>query len=295
MKRSFLACLVSAVALAPAAAQPPEEKKATIAYVQKLQTSNGGFFAFQPGPNVRAAPTLRATSAAVRALHYLGGEVKDTEGARKFVESCFHPDGGGFSDFPRGKPDVFATSVGLMAVVALKMPAEKYEGGAVKYLAAHAKDFEEIRIAVAGLEAVGKKSPAHQAWLDKVGEYRIHDEPDGPKGGATRAAGSLLVASLRLGMPLADREAALKVLRQGQRRDGGFGKEGVEGSDLESTYRVMRALHMLKARPSDVDGLRRFVASCRNEDGGYGPNPGEASNVGATYYAAIIYHWLGRE
>ena len=74
----------------------------------------------------------------------------------------------------------------------------------------------------------------------------------------------------------------------------GFGKEKAEGSDLESTYRVMRAFHMLKERP-DAERCRAFVAKCRNADGGYGVAPGQASAAGPTYYAASILGWLGEK
>jgi hypothetical protein len=84
----------------------------------------------------------------------------------------------------------------------------------------------------------------------------------------------------------------LQVLRDGQRQNGGWGKDtDAIGSDLETTYRVMRCFVMLKARP-DVEGVRSFVAKCRNEDGGYGVAPGQPSSVGGTYFAAIITHWL---
>src|SRR5262245_11145530 len=103
--------------------------KKTIDYVQKLQTSTGGFLSQTPAPNIRLAPTLKFTSSAVRALHYLGGEIPNKDACVKFVESCHHAESGGFSDMPRGKPDVFTTAVGLMAVSELKMPADKYAKG----------------------------------------------------------------------------------------------------------------------------------------------------------------------
>ena len=74
--------------------------KQTIAYVQKLQTSTGGFTSIPPAPNIRIAPTLRATSAAVRALHYLGGTIPDKPAAVKFVERCWNPATGGSPTLP---------------------------------------------------------------------------------------------------------------------------------------------------------------------------------------------------
>src|SRR5207253_8166867 len=82
-----LVCLALPVCLAPAA--QPDDVKTTIAYVQKLQTSTGGFLSMEPKPNIRIAPTLRATSAGVRALKYLDGKAPDVEACKKFVESCY--------------------------------------------------------------------------------------------------------------------------------------------------------------------------------------------------------------
>jgi hypothetical protein len=91
------------------------------------------------------------------------------------------------------------------------------------------------------------------------------------------------------------RQNVLKTLKDGQRPDGGFGKADAEGSDLETTYRVMRAFVMLDAKPDNVEGVRSFVAKCRNDDHGFGVTPEQPSSVGATYYAAIISHWLAKE
>ena len=47
--------------------------------------------------------------------------------------------------------------------------------------------------------------------------------------------------------------------------------------------------------PRSADAVRAFIAKCRNADGGYGPAPGQPSNVGATYFATIVSHWLDAE
>jgi hypothetical protein len=101
------------------------------------------------------------------------------------------------------------------------------------------------------------------------------------------------VAVLRLGGKVEHQENVLHALKTGQRADGGFGKEETKASDLETSYRVMRAFVMLHGEP-DVGRLRAFVASCRNADGGYGVAPGQPSSTGATYFAASILHWLER-
>lgn len=288
--------LIPLVGLSTARADDDPGIKQTIAYVQKLQTPSGGFLSMAPQPEIRLAPTLRATSAAVRALHYLNAKIPDAAACAKFVESCYDPQLGGFADMPKGTPDVFTTAVGIMAVTELKMPVEKYSAGVIKYLSAEAKSFEDIRIAAAGLERLQAKSPKASAWLEEVKKRMHKDGTFGKEAGQARDTGGAVVTLLRLGGEVPNKDAVLKAIKEGQRNNGGYGKEEDEiGSDLETTYRVMRCFVMLKARPNSVEGIRSFVAKCRNEDGGYGIAPGQPSTIGATYFAAIIRHWLGQK
>jgi prenyltransferase beta subunit len=284
MTRS-LAILVLLTAL-PLQGQTPAEKKETIAYLRSLQTTEGGF-----APAKGGKPSLRATSAAIRALKYQGGEVPDRAAARKFVAACFDKASGGFRDQPGGKPDVTTTAVGLMAVVELKMPVEDYAGPAMNYLGKHAKTFEEVRIAAAGLEAIGKLPPQADDWLKMLAGMRNKDGTYGKGEDLARATGGAVACQLRLGGKVTERDAILKALKAGQRDDGGYGKAGAKTSDLETTYRVLRTFVMLKDRPGEAK-LRGFIARCRNADGGYGVSPGEKSTVGGTYFASIISHWL---
>jgi hypothetical protein len=258
--------------------------------VQKLQTESGGFSARQ-AKGEEIAPTLRATSAAVRCLKYLGGDLPNKDKCIKFVESCWDAKAGGFSDTPKGKADVFSTAVGLMAVVELKMSQEKYVDAASKYLNENAKSFEEIRIAAAGFEAIKKRVPNEFDWWKGLGALQRKDSSFGK--GKARDRASHDVTILRLGGKFDPPDASLPELNAGQRQNGGWGKDDKEkASDLETTYRVMRCYVMLKAKPGNVEGVRSFVAKCRNADGGYAVAPGQASSVNATYFAAIITHWL---
>jgi prenyltransferase beta subunit len=266
-----------------------DQNKVTITYLQKLQNKDGGF---RPAAD-KDQSSLRATSAALRALKYFGGEVPDRSSAADFVKSCFDKTSGGFADNPGGKPEVALTAVGLMAVVELKIPTDPFEGAAIKYLDNHVKTFEDIRIAVAGLEAVGKKGPQNETWLEQVLKMRNTSGTYGKGDGAARETGGAEVAVLRMGGKIGNRDEVLKVLNAGQRKSGGFGKAGTEEADLETSYRVMRCYHMLKTKPGEAAKLREFVGNCRNKDGGYGVMPGQPSAVGPTYYAAIILHWLG--
>jgi prenyltransferase beta subunit len=295
--RFCLPALVGLFCLVPLQAQTPEiqGRLSTIHYLQSLQTKQGGFLPSAAQTAAGQKPTLRASSAAVRALHYLGGKVPDAAACTKFVQSCYDRASGGFADMPGGKPDVFSTAVGMMAVAALDVPEKDYRDSTVGYLSKNAQGFEDIRIAVAGLESFKATAPKQDEWLELVIRKRHPDGTWGEGAGAGRETGSAIVAVLRMKGPVVQGDNVLKVIKGGQRPDGGFGKADAAGSDLETTYRVMRAFFMLKARPDNVEGVRSFVAKCRNSDHGYGVRPGEPSNVGATYYAAIISHWLGKE
>ena len=286
MKRILLIGAALLVA-APVFGETAEQKKASIAYLQKLQNKDGGF---RPSAAVETS-SLRATSSALRALKYFGGEAPDRAAAAAFVKSCHDKATGGFADAPGGKPDVAITAVGIMAVVEVKLPTEPYEAGVIKYLGENVKTFEDVRIGIAGLEALGKKTPPNEKWMERVIEM-LNSGPAGD--GAARDTGGAMVALMRMGFkvnPGAER-SALSRLNEGQRKDGGFGKADVAGSDLETSYRVMRCYHMLKKQPDKAVKLREFVAKCRNDDGGYGIAPGEKSAVGPTYFASIILHWL---
>jgi prenyltransferase beta subunit len=294
MKLAFSSVLSLVLFLPSTQGQTPEEKKTTVAFLQDLQTPGGGFFAGPENPKIKrpTLPSLRATTAALRALKYFDGHARDPKACGRFVESCFDKSSGGFADRPDAKADVITTAVGIMAVVETKLPTKPYAEAAVKYLGENAKTFEEIRLAAAGLEAIGKRPEQADAWLQLIGDMQNPDGTFGKARGTARDTGSAVAAILRLGGKIDRPDRVIQTMKDGQRPDGAFGKEEVETSDLETSYRVVRSLHMLKQQPADMDRCRAFIAKCRNADGGYGVAPGQPSSVAATYFAGIILHWL---
>ncbi len=278
----------------PIQGQLPRNFQESVEYVQGLQTPTGGFVAARPEPGQKPGrPSLRATLAALRAIKYFGGQVKDEKPIREFVTRCHDAKTGGFADSPAGKADVFATAIGLMAIAELKMPVERYRAGAVKFLEENAKNFEDIRIAAAGLESVNARAATTDVWIRQIRKLQNPDGTFGTGDGKARLTGAAVVTILRLGGTVDHRENVLEALKEGQRLNGGFGAGKMPNdADLATGYQVMRAFHMLKAVPNSVEGLRTFVEKCRNEDGGYSNTPGTESSVGATYYASIIHSWL---
>lgn len=294
----FLFCVLVASVPCIATAQPltAEQKSETLKWVLKQQDPKGGFY---PGPTsenaARTKPGLRATSSAVRVIRYLGAEIPNRDKNRDFVLACYDAKTGGFAE-PGGQPDVAITSVGVMAAVELGIPHDKF-GKSLDYLQEHAKTFEEVRIAAAAVEAWGVKDCPFKLtpWQDAANKYvmsfpkemTIVDLQDGE----SREWGSVMAFNLRLDLvkPMVYESTLLLV---GQRNDGGWSKKGEKASDLESTYRVMRALMLLKAKPKNILAVRKFVDSHRNKDGGYGAKLAEPSSVSGTYYAVIINKWL---
>lgn len=289
--RTTLLLSLATLLVGSAFGQTVDQRKGTISWVLGLRSPEGGFASMPATVEKKAPPGLRATSAALRALKYFGGTDPDRKANIRFVRQCQDSTTGGYGDSPGSKPDVTLTAVGIMAAAELKLPLDTQEKAIAWLQSGVVKTFEEVRIAVAGLEAYGVEPRLKADWQRIIEQDRNADGTWGKGTGQARATGSAVVALLRLGITPSNKETVLEVLRKGQRPDGGFGAENAD-SELESTYRIMRAFHMLNAKPANPAGLRQFVARCRNQDGGYGVAPGKPSAIGPTYYAGIILHWL---
>src|SRR5438876_441574 len=81
-------------------AQTPEQKQATVKFLQELQVADGGFVPAAVDGRLDQNPKggLRATSAALRALKYFGGAPNDKKAATQFVEKCWDAKAGCFAD-----------------------------------------------------------------------------------------------------------------------------------------------------------------------------------------------------
>jgi hypothetical protein len=287
MRTTHVAAASLFLIAAHALAQGQIPDRATTAFVEKLRQPDGGY-----APDATTARSnLRATAAAVRALNYFDHKPK-TEETCRFVEQCFDKDSGGFADSPGQSPTPGSTAVGALAAVDLDLPGRLYRDGVIRYLSEHAKSPEEIRIAAAAFEAMQTRPPKAADWLRRIEASKNEDGTFGSGRDRARETGGTAVLILRLGGALVHRDVVLQALRAGQRPDGGFGSAAHDGSDLDSTYRIMRAFMMLKERPADPEQLREFVRRCQRASGGYGVTPDDPPTVAGTYYAAAVLHWL---
>jgi poly(3-hydroxybutyrate) depolymerase/prenyltransferase beta subunit len=277
--------LSPAVVRAASSLSPEEDPAPTARYLASLQNADGGFGG-KPGEK----SSLGSTSSAARTLKNVGGSIPDVLACLKYLRSCFDRDSGGFAPTPGGTPDVRTTAVALMAVADMKIASDEMTDGALRFFSANARSFEDIRIAVAGLEAVEKTSPDFPRWIAQVEKDRNPDGTWGQGAAKYRDTGGAAVALLRMGAKFDRRDVVVDVLRAGQNPDGAWSK-GEAGSDLEATYRIMRAFFMLKELP-DLERLRGFLARCRQSDGSYATQPRGEGDLTGTYYATTILRWV---
>jgi len=276
-----------------AAQMTTDEKKATIAFIMKLHDpATGGYRV-----DAKTAPGLRATSGAVRSFNYLGGDklgltLPNQDKTDAFVNSCYDMTTGSFHE-PQGQPDVTITSVGVMTAAELGLLKLQWPRSA-GYLHANAKSFEEVRIAAAALESAKLKPTWLDEWIKIADAQLNNDGTAGKSDGQSRDTASVAAMKLRLGYPVANKVKVVEAIVKGQRADGGWGKANAKDSDLETSYRVMRALHLLKDKPKDTKALKAFLAKCRNPDGGYSVERGKASTLSGVYYASAISKWMER-
>jgi poly(3-hydroxybutyrate) depolymerase len=276
--------LMSAAFTPPGRAQTPAEFAQTAAFAAGLQNRDGGFASKAGQPS-----SLGATNSALKVLKHVGGSVPDILECVKYVKAC-RDGGGGFAAAPGGKPDVVTTAIGLMAAAELRIADAELIQQAIAYLGQNARAFEEVRMAIAGLEAVKTPSPDFPRWKQQIDAMRNADGTFGEGAGQAYATGGAGAAILRMGLPLEKRDAVVAALKAGQRPDGAWSKDASR-SDLGSTYRIMRALYMLKETPA-ADRLLEFVARCRRTDGSYSSTPDGTGDLGGTYLATIVIHWV---
>lgn len=266
-------------------AHSTEQPARTASYVEAFQNPDGGFAAKAGGPS-----SLGTTSSAIRILKNVGGSIPDVLACVKYVKSCRDTESGGFAPTPGGKPDVRTTAVGLMALAELLVADDATSAAAIEYFSKNVKDFEEIRIAVAGLEAIKKPAPEFAKWTQQIEAMRNSDGTFGKGAGQPRDTGGAVAALLRMGVKLEKPEAVVAALRAGQKSDGAWSK-GDGPSDLESTYRIMRTLYMLKEAP-DLDAVRSFIEKCQKDDGSYATVVGGDGDLSGTYYATTVLRWV---
>jgi len=177
----------------------------------------------------------------------------------------------------------------------LGVPKEKI-ARAMDYLKENARTFEEVRIGAAAVEAWGVKDcPFKLDEWQGIANKELGTKLPTINSGGARMIGSITAFTLRLGLRKetdSKPEAIARLLDRGQLADGGWCKEGEKSSDIETTYRVMRAYTLLKEKPKDSKKLREFIQSHRNKDGGYATKPGDKSSMSGVYYATIITYWL---
>jgi prenyltransferase beta subunit len=287
--------LLFALMLAPAWLHADDAKRdTTVKYVLSLQDPATGAFKVNP----TAKPTLRACNGGVKVLKTLKESIPHEAELREFVEGCYISARNSFVETD-GTADVSTNAVGIMVAIELGIPPKKMSQS-IQFLFQNAKTFEEVRLSAAAVEAWGEKRAGFslETWYAVAAKEFTAKKSTDPVNGGARFAGSYLAMLLRLERPAPERELLLKMISEGQRSDGGWGKEFAKNSDLETCYRICRALKLAKPDMGTMQklkpGVLKFVESCRNTDGGYAVEPGNPSTLSGTYYAVMIESFLGK-
>jgi hypothetical protein len=274
-------------------AQSPDEIKSTLQFIDTLRDPVTGAYAVTaPKAGESLVPSLRACNGAIRAIANLGGTVSGREKLTKFVMGCYDEKTGTFAE-PGSKPDVAMTSIGVLTAVELGIPKEKYKK-AMTYLMENAKEFEQVRIGAAAVEAFGVEESGLELkpWF-QLAESALAKAPANAKNGGARDVASAASLLARLGnAPTGDeKNRAVQMLQDGQLPDGGWGKLNAKQADSETTYRAMRCLKLLGEKPANFSSLQKYLESCRRSDGGYGIDATAPSSMSGVYYFAIVRKW----
>lgn len=274
--------------------QQPSDSARVIAYLHSARHADGGY-----GLNPATADSsLSATTAAIRALKQWGGTPGEQAKTKAFVWSCFRSETGQFAETPQGDPNYRLTAIGVMAVCDLN---ERFTPDALARIQARLLSSDkpdEIRLGAAAIEALVRSEHLKKApieWKAKLNtvyqKERNADSTYGSGTGQARTTAGYVVSYLRLGYPIShsDGKTVVDFLKTRQLSSGPWLNDKGE-ADLETTYRVMRCLYSLRCTDAKmVNQCEKFIASCRQADGGYGIGQ---SSVQGTYFAGEIQHWI---
>ena len=281
------ACLAFLITVGGAHAQGRPDPLVIEKYVASLQKPDGSFSSTPGGDS-----TLSSTQNAIRVLGFVAGSIPDPLKCMDFLRSCADPQSGGFAQKPGGTPEVGTTAHALIAMGELNMGDKELINRAVAFLGERAKAYEEVRIGAAGLEAVGVRPNPDVSERWKAVFYAGRNA-DGTWGqGASKAfdSGGRAAGLLRIGLEPENRDAIAKVLKEAQQADGGWTTKENSPSDFGTSYRIMRALYLMKERPN-LESLRKFVAGAMGSNGLYSGSPKTPGDLGTSYTALILLRW----
>lgn len=261
-------------------------------FIASHRAETGGYCT-QKGSN----PSLRATFQARKALKTLGIAPVKPELDVKFAKECIEEDTHLFLDRPGEKPSALFSAAGIMTFVALGIHESPDLQPAIeankRYLQVQAKSFEEIRLGAAAFEALGHAPPVRREWIHQLRKNQSAEGGFGPLNSRLKDTGGVVAGLLRLGEGFSDKDKQvyLEYLLEGQGQAGGFGMTSESASDLDSSYRVGRAIWMLGGSPDQVK-MKMFLKKCQTANGGFADRPGEEGTLADTYRAVMIASWL---
>ena len=166
---------------------------------------------------------------------------------------------------PGGKPEVITTAVGLMAASELKIADAAMIKEAAVFLGKNAHSFEEVRMAIAGLEAIDGTSPDFPRWFDQIQAMRNPDGTFGQGPGQAFATGGSAAAILRMGLKLDKRDEVIAAIKAGQRPEGAWSKDDGPRTSAAPTASCGHLHAPRKARRRSLARLHRPLPAVRRQ------------------------------
>lgn len=278
------------------------EGKSTVEYIHQCRHADGGY-------GNTTASSLSSTSAALRALKHFGGTPEDLTRTKEYVWSCFQKATGQFADQPGGTPNYRSTASGVMAVVAMGEKFSPVDLSRIQVTLLKSDQPEEVRLGAAAIETLmldGQLNKVPSEWQPLlVRVFKKDHQQDGTYGqgpGKARTTAGYTAAFLRLGYPVAEKQAILELLKKSQHFTGGWTNEQGQ-ADLEASYRVMRCLYLMRCKdPEVLNRCEKFINACKQSNGGYGiaqftagfveKKPTSVSTISGTYFCGSMLHWI---
>ena len=261
----FSAALFSNSYIRASYASPTLDTQKLIAWLQSNQNADGGW-GYIPGESSH----IGATAAAVDALHMLGVNPLNPQGAIQFERGLQNPDGGFVDPYIGGGSHIAGTWAALLALTDLgSMPANLQ--GAIDFVV-----------------QCGRSDGSFTHYPGATAQYPVENTLHGVD--TLRMLGSL---------ESIDRSATINWLLALESPEGGFYNvyfSSRYGPNTDSTYFAVQALAYLSSGPVDAQKTVEYIRSLENPEGSYSFDVWKSkTDIGTTAQALLILRLLGAQ
>lgn len=187
-------------------------------------------------------PTISATLMGLRTFRYLGVERENVARQREFLLGRFDEKKAAFVETGKTEPDALANAFALMLMGELRMPEDVHAVSARDYVVAEAKSFDEIYLAMAGLQAMGMHKEIPASWVKTMMDTALDEKS------TAYDKARAVVTCMRTGFNLPDYAMFLAPLQSALADVMADATFHENPEKLQQAYTLARALVMLDGR-----------------------------------------------